>query len=65
MVTIITYDMRKGRVKDLEKSTLRWYPALCDTMFKSLIDVANARTSARMAPWQDCGVNDIKKGQEK
>ena len=42
MVTIITYDMRKGRVKDLEKSTLRWYPALCDTIYKSLLSFAIA-----------------------
>ena len=36
IIVISPYDMRKGRVKNLEESTLRWYPDLCDTIFKSL-----------------------------
>ena len=43
-VTIAPYDMRKGRSKHLEESTLRWYPALCDAIFKSLSASASAQT---------------------
>ena len=41
-IVISPYDMRKGRVNDLEKSTLRWYPALCDTIYKSLLSLTAA-----------------------
>ena len=35
-VIIAPYDMRKGRYKDLEKSQLPWYGALCDSIFRNL-----------------------------
>lgn len=38
IVVVSPYDMRKGRIKEFEESDLRWYPALCDAIFKSLND---------------------------
>lgn len=37
-VVIAPYDMRKGRIKELEESPVKWYSALCDDIAKALSD---------------------------
>ena len=40
-VVVAPYDMRKGRIADLEKSPLPWYGALCDDISRALKKFSN------------------------
>ena len=40
-VVVAPYDMRKGRIADLEKSPLPWYGALCDGISRALKKYSN------------------------
>lgn len=42
-VVIAPYDMRKGRRRDLEESSLAWYPRLCDDICAALTPPENGR----------------------